>query len=197
MLDWLQNAGDLFDPVANLNKEGIIHSFHAALTRVREQLILCRTAAQPGGSYEDMCFYFQVATCLVMSFLDGLAVYAEKKLAPCPKPGIVYWASDSTFIDPIFANIRAIQERTKSYIIKGGITANTLRNFAKHYLPWLPIASTDQHQNIWDIRFQIDSTTYTGPVLTGLLFPLFNDAREAYVALAALANVPSKQVHPL
>ncbi|KAG2440394.1 hypothetical protein HYH02_010283 [Chlamydomonas schloesseri] len=135
--------------------------------------------------HEELCYEFQVGTALLMSLLDGLAVYVEKKVASPPLAGKVYWESTTTFSDPRFAQLRTIQQRTREYIIKGGITVKSLRNFSKHYLPWLPLASMGS-DGAWDIRFPVDERTRSGPVLRGILFPLFNDAREACVALGAL-----------
>lgn len=142
--------------------------------------------------------YFQTGTGLLMALLDGMAVYVEKKVAVPPASGRVYWAGATTFIDPRFAALRAIQRRTTDYVIKGGITANTLRNFSKHYLPWVPL-SGHAGDGMFDIMFPIDPVTKSGPVLSGLLFPLFDDAREAYLALGRLLgqNAEEADVHAL
>jgi hypothetical protein len=190
-----QSAHDLFEPLAGLNNAGVAQSYHNGLLRVRQHIVaLCREA-QSGGSHEAVCYNFQVGTSLLMSLFDGLAVYVEKKLATPPTGGIIYWKDARTFVDPRFARLRAIQGRTEGYIIKGGITANTLRNFAKHYLPWLPL--TDNSTGSWDIAFPIDATTKTGPVIQGLLYPLFNDFRRAYIELCSLLNQPAAHVDEL
>jgi hypothetical protein len=119
-----------------------------------------------------------------MSILDGMAVYVEKNVADPPLNGQVQWEGATTFVDPRFAELQAIQQRTTEYIIKGGITVKSLRNMGKHYLPWLPMA--DATGGSWDIRFPINSNHKSGPVLSGLLFPLFRDACEAYAALGRL-----------
>jgi hypothetical protein len=67
-----------------------------------------------------------------------MAVYVEKRCRPRPS-GVVYWQDEKTFIDPRFQALRVVKQRTCDYIIKGGITARSLRNFSKHYLPWLPL----------------------------------------------------------
>jgi hypothetical protein len=120
----------------------------------------------------------------------------EKKLAHGQvhpgQQGAVYWARHTTFIDPRFAELRTIQQRTNGYIIRGGITVNTLRNLAKHYLPWLPLSGTSARvaDEPWDVRFPLDAakTTLSGPVLSGLLFPLFNDACDACDAFGRLVG---------
>jgi hypothetical protein len=180
----LQDAEDLFDPVAGLNNPGVMTSFHTGLSRTREHLLNALREAQPGGNHEMLCYQFQVGTTLLVALLDGMAVYVEKKVATPPLNGRVYWTGAVTFLDPRFAELRAIQQRTTEYIIKGGISVNSIRNLVKHYLPWLPLS--DATGGSWDIRFPIDSTHKSGPLLSGLLFPLFNDARDAYAALGRL-----------
>jgi len=187
---YFQDADDLFDPVAGLNDPGVVASFRTGLRHARELLMNARIKAQPGGVHEEMCFYFQAGTGLLMALLDGMAVYVEKKVAVPSASGRVCWAGATTFVDPRFATLRAIQRRTTQYVLKGGITANTLRNFSKHYLPWVPL-SGHAGDGLFDIMFPIDPVTKSGPVLSGLLFPLFplftvNDAREAYLALGRL-----------
>jgi hypothetical protein len=63
-----------------------------------------------------------------------MAVYVEKVSSDPPR-GVVYW-QDETFIDPRFQALRVVAADECVYIIKGGITARSLRNFSKHYLPW-------------------------------------------------------------
>ena len=193
---YFQEAEDLFDPVANLMDAGVVASFHTALVRTREHLVCAAKEAQPGGSHPDLCYHFQVGTMLLMSFLDGLAVYVEKKIAVPTTQQIVYWASHTTFVDPRFSKLRAIQQRTKEYIIKGGITANTLRNFSKHYLPWIKLSDCSENGG-WDIRFPITPTDKSGPLLDGLLYPLFNDAVSAYIELANLKQERADVIHLL
>ena len=191
----MQDASDLSDSVAGLDDPGVMDTFYTGLDRVRDHLVSLLREAQPGGVHNQMCYHFQVASSLLMALLDGLAVYIEKKLAIPPTRGIVYWAGANTFLDPRFAGLRAIRERTTEYIIKGGITARSLRNFAKHYLPWVPLS--DCRGGPWDLRFPINSTTKSGPILQGLLFPLFNDAREACNVLANHLGQQVREVQPL
>lgn len=192
----LQDAQDIFDPIAGMNDPGVMRSFNMGLSRIREHLVDARRAALPSGCHETLCYHFHVGTALLTALLDGMAVYVEKKVAVPGAPGLVYWASETTFIDPRFVELRKIQQRTKEYIIKGGITAQTLRNFAKHYLPWLPLSDATPG-GTWDIRFPINNTDRTGPILSGLLFPLFNDAREACVAFAQLLGQEPTLILPL
>ena len=195
----LQEAEDLFDPIAGLNDPGVLASFIYGLAKAREHLIRAKRLVESGGRHEDLCYEFQAGTALLMSLLDGLAVYVEKKVATTPVTGRVYWASASTFSDPRFVTLKVIQQRTCEYIIKGGITVNSLRNFCKHYLPWLPLASSGA-DGPQDIRFPVDASTRSGPVLRGILFPLFNDAREACMALGGLIGqdvTAIQQVHML
>jgi hypothetical protein len=195
----LQEAKDLFDPIAGLNEPGVLKSFSYGLDKAREHLIAAKRLVESGGKHEDLCYEFHVGTSLIMSLLDGIAVYVEKKVATPPVAGVVYWASASTFSDPRFAALKVIQQRTCEYIIKGGITVNSLRNFCKHYLPWLPLASCG-NDGMMDIRFPVDASTRSGPVLRGILFPLFNDARAACMALGGLIGqdvTVIQQVHLL
>lgn len=187
-----QDAANLFEPIAGLNNAGIMASFFNGLSKTREYLMQALEEAHSDGKYEDLCHHFQMGTSTLMAILDGLASYIEKKVKSPPKPGLVYWASSTTFIDPRFSEIRTIQQRTNDYILKGGITANTLRNFSKHYLPWLPLA--DNANGMWDIRFPIDSCNKSGPIFSGLLFPLFNDAVDAYIALGKLLSVEAQPI---
>ena len=191
--NFLQDADDLFDPVAGLNDLGVVRSFRMGMVHTREHLVAALRLAQPGGCHDTLCYNFQVGTALLVALLDGMAVYVEKKLAVPPgQQGAVYWARHTTFIDPRFAELRAIQQRTNGYIIRGGITVNTLRNLAKHYLPWLPLSGTSARvaDEPWDVRFPLDAakTTLSGPVLSGLLFPLFNDACDACAAFGRLVG---------
>jgi hypothetical protein len=191
----MQEADDLFDPVAGLNDPGVMASSYTGLDKIRDHLVSLLRETQPGGLHDQMCYHFQVATSLLMALFDGLAVYVEKKLATSPAPGIVYWAGTDTFLDPRFAELKAIREQTADYIIKGGITAKSLRNLAKHYLPRLPLA--DCTGAAWDLRFPINSSTKSGPVMKGLLFPLFNDARKACNVLAKHLGQDVREVQPL
>jgi hypothetical protein len=191
---FLQSADDIFQPLAGLNNEGIAKSYHDGAQRVRLHIVSLIRAAQL-GPHEDVCYHFQVGTSLLMSLFDGLAVFVEKKLAAPPIQGIVYWKGAITFIDPRFEKLRIIQQRTNDYIIKGGITTNALRNFVKHYGPWLPL--TNNSTGSWDIAFYIDHDTKTGPIIKGLLRPLFNDFCEAYVELCALLSVQPMHIDSL
>jgi len=184
---FLEGGEDSFETVAGINDPGVMISFHNALIHIRAHLMAASAAALPGCSHDDLCYNFQTGTALLVSLLDGIAVYVEKKMQVLPDAADVYWAQDRTFLDPRFAELRVIKERTTEYIIKGGVTANTLRNFAKHYIPWLILSiKTSGH---WDISFPVDATTRTtGPVLRGLLFPLFNDACDACDELGRLLN---------
>jgi len=192
---FLQGDGDLFEPVAGLNDPGVMRSFHNALRHIRAHLMAAAAAALPGGSQDDLCYNFHTGTALLVALLDGIAVYVEKKMQEPPADGDVYWDRDRTFLDPMFAELRAIKERTTEYIIKGGVTANTLRNFAKHYIPWLRLS--DNTYGHWDISFPVNATTRTGPVLRGLLFPLFNDACDACDALGRMLNQAPEAIERL
>ena len=195
MFYFTQSAEDLFDPVAGLTDPGVMESFRKGLVHARFHLVEALTLAQPGGIHEDLCYHFQVASCLLTAWLDGIAVYVEKKVAVTPAQGAVYWAANRTFIDPQFAELRAIQQTTNDHIIKGGITINTLRNLAKHYMPWSPLSSAGTgNDGGWDIRFPIDSVTKSGPVLRGLMFHVFNDAVDAYEAFGRLMGMQVTQV---
>eukprot|EP00798_Chlamydomonas_sp_ICE-L_P009306 gene9306-16440_t len=179
-------AGDLFETVAGLNDPCVIRSFHNALRHIRSHLMAAAAAALPGCSHDDLCYNFQTGTALLVALLDGIAVYVEKKMQVPPASADVYWDRERTFLDPKFAELRAIKERTNENIIKGGVTANSLRNFSKHYIPWLLLSNNTYGH--WDISFPVDATTRTGPVLRGLLFPLFNDACDACDELGRLLN---------
>lgn len=190
-----QDAGALAEPMAGLNDPGVMRSFHTGLVKAREHLVKLLTEAQPGGSHEMLCYHFQVGTSLLMAILDGMAVFVEKKVAETPTDGNVYWERTNTFLDPRFAELKAIKDRTAEYIIKGGITVNSLRNLAKHYLPWVPLS--DCSGGTWDIRFPLTQTDKSGPVIKGLLLPVFNDAVAAYAALGKLINQDVIRVHTL
>lgn len=191
-----QSAEDLFDAVAGLNNPGVMRSFHTGLRHSRTHLMDALHQAQPGGDHETMCYHFQVGTSLLMSLLDGMAVFVEKKIAVPPTPGAVYWSAQATFLDPRFTELRTVQQQSNDRIIKGGITANTLRNLAKHYVPWVPLAALGSGST-WDIRFPIDAVTKSGPVLHDLLFPLYNDACAAHDALGRLLGVVAATTVPL
>lgn len=191
---FLQDAAHLFDPVAGLNDPEVMRSFHTGPTKAREHLVKLMAEAQPGGSLEEMCCHFQVGTFLLMALLDGMAVFVEKKVATTSNNDVVYWDRDRTFVDPRFSELKAIKDRTAHYIIKGGITVNTLRNLSKHYLPWVPLS--DCSEGAWDLRFPIAENVKSGPVITGLLVPLFNDAVAAYVAFGKLIRQDARLVHP-
>jgi len=189
-----QTAEDLFGAVAGLNAEGVVESFSAALARARRHLVDAVRCAAPGGTHGDLCYHLHVGASLLFALLDGLAVFVEKKLAQPPTGGRIYWAGAATFLDPRFGRLRAIQERTASYALRGGITADTLRNFAKHYLPWIHLTSMGRDGS-WDARFPIgDDGSASGPLLHGLLFPIFDDACEACRELAHLCGVPCPQL---
>ncbi len=192
-----QSPQDLFEPPAGLNPEGVAKSYHNGLLRAREHIVSLIAEAQPGGSHEKVCYHLQVGTSILMSLFDGLAVYVEKKLSDPPAEGIVHWKGARTFVDPRFADLRMIQQRTEGYIIKGGVTADTLRNFAMHYLPWMPL--TDNSSGSWDIAFPMGSSTdtKTGPVIKDLLRPLFNDFCQAYAVLCSLLKVQGAPIHGL
>jgi hypothetical protein len=190
---FLQDAVELFDAVAGLNPHGVLASFASALGHVRDHLVAAVRYASPsaGAEHGELCYHVQAGTSLLFAMLDGLAVFVELKLQGGPGPGTrpIYWSGATTFLDPRFAGLRAIQQRTLSYAIRGGITAQTLCNFAKHYLPWLHLASVDR-DGTWDVRFPLGNQGHaSGPLLHGLLFPLFDDARAACVELAGVMGV--------
>lgn len=195
----LQGAEDLFDPIAGLNSPGVLASFRTALTHSRAHIARALQLVCSGGNHEDICYEFQAGTSLLMALFDGIAVYVERKVAsspPPPGPGHkpIYWAAASTFSDPRFDGLCTIKVRTSDYIIKGGITANSLRNFAKHYLPWVPLASIGP-DGFWDIRFPLDAAgARSGPVLRGLLCPLFGDARAACIELGNLLGQDTSSI---
>lgn len=192
----LQGAYDLFDPIAGLNDIGVMKSFQTGLERTRGQLLNIKKEVCPSRTHEEMCYHFHVGTSMLMALFDGMAVYIEKKVSSEPSTGVVYWQGEKTFIDPRFEALRIIKQRTCDYIIKGGITANSLRNFTKHYLPWLPLSDATS-DGVWDLRFPIDSHNKSGPIHAGLLTPLFNDAVAAYVELGKLLNLAAVDIHNL
>jgi hypothetical protein len=177
-------ATDLFDTVAGLNDQGVSDSFRAALLHVRRHFVDALKDASPGGSHDQLRYNFHIGTSLLMSTLDGLAVYVEMKVKSPPSVERIYWDSESTFIDPRFFKLRQIREKTSQLIIPGSLDVSAIRSVAKHYLPWVNIASMENGN--WDIRFPLSSTQKTGPVLRGLLFPLFDLACAAYYELAKL-----------
>lgn len=184
----------MFDAVAGLNDAGVISSFHTALRHTREHVVSAMREAQ-GDDHAAMCYHFHVGTSLLMATLDGLAVYVEKKVQDPPARGVVYW--HKAFVDPRFSALLAIRDRTNNYIIKGGIDVHALRNFAKHYLPWVRLAAVDTASAQYDIMFPVGATEKSGPVLRGLLVPLFNDACAAVRELGALIGQPVPHVYAL
>ena len=86
-----------------------------------------------------------------------MAVFVEKTIASPPNNKMVYWHDEkNVFVDPRFTALKIIRDRTNWYIIKmikGGITANTLRNLFRHYLPFLSLPSSDKLNNRFDITF--------------------------------------------
>ena len=112
--------------------------------------------------------------------------------------GSVYWDGHTTFIDSRFAELDKIKHRTTERVLKGGILAKSLRNLVKHYLPWVRLSGMPRGGNEYDILFPLDQAGNTsGPVLRGLLFPLFNDARDAYIAFGKIIDTTALPVHPL
>lgn len=188
-----QDAEAMFDTVAGLNDSGVIGSFDLALRRIREHAVVALREAE-GGDHAALCYHFHAAASLLMATLDGLAVYVEKKVQDPPTKGVVYW--HSAFVDPRFRALRAIRDRTNAYIIKGGIDARALRNIAKHYLPWVHLAAIDPTSGTYDVMFPTGQGR-SGPVLRGLLVPLFNDACAAVRELGALIDQPVPCVHEL
>lgn len=195
----MQDAQAMFDSVAGLNDPGVMKSFHLALCRIREHVVAALREAE-GSNHALLCDHFHTATSLLTATLDGLAVYVEKKVQEPPAPGVVYW--HAAFTDPRFSALRTIRDRTNNYIIKGGIDTRALRNFAKHYLPWVHLAAVDPASGQWDIMFPTGMTSAgqqdkSGPVLRGLLVPLFNDACAAVREFGVLINQPMPPVHGL
>ena len=184
---FMQTTDNIFaNASSHLNKEGIIKAFHHCLTKTRTHILNTKMHASCGGCYEDMCYNFHVGTMLLMSFFDGRAVYVEKTIAQPPSQrNIVYWHDESTFLDPKFSTLKTIRDNTNNYIIRGGIDTHALRNFSKHYIPCLSI-STSLGDGPQDIHFHINKERVTGPILKGLVFPLFNDAVHAYRELCRL-----------
>jgi hypothetical protein len=116
------------DPVEMFDcRPGYGIAYHDGLMRVRHHIVSLSRAVQPGGSHDEECYHFYAGTGLLMSLFDGIAVYVEKK------PG-ARW-SNSDF--PRFASMRAIQQRTEHYMVEGGVTADTLRDVSRQYLPWI------------------------------------------------------------
>lgn len=190
---FMQQAGDLFGD-QHLNNPGVIASFRRCLSKTREHIVRTIELANGHGSHEDLCYNFHVGTMLLMSFFDGLAVYVQKKLAPVPTTGIVYWHNATTFSDPMFAELLVIKDRTNNYIITGGVTAATLRNYSKHYLPCLRLPMVVGNGNV-DVHFKINENQFTGPLIQGLLTPLFNDGVNAYKALFGLMGMQYNVQH--
>lgn len=194
-----QDAEWLFGDVAGMNTPGVADSFHSALQHTRRHIVEAVRNART-LDHHNLCYNFQAGTSLLMATLDGMAVYVEKCIASPANSGRVYWADErAVFVDPRFQALKEIRDRTNGYIIKGGVDANALRNFSKHYLPWLDVIFKDPVTNEDDILFYIDRTKdmRTGPILRGLLFPLFDDACKAYYEIAALLDQPAKNIHPL
>ena len=192
-----QTAEDLFTTVAGLNNAGVMASFRAGLCSTREHMVSALAEVLPGGDHETLCYHFQVSCSLLMSILDGIAVFVAKKVAVPPMAGIVYWKDARTFVDPRFAELQGVQQATVDRVIKGGISADALRNFAKHYMPWIVLASMGTGDTSWDVRFPIDGNLKSGPVIKGLRCPLFNDACNAYYALGQLLGVDTTVVIPM
>ena len=117
------------DVVAGIDDPTVMKSYHTALSHIRMHLkAVAIYATTPGYSHHDMCYNFHVATSLLIAILDGLALYVEKKLQQPPAEGNVGWDGPATFIDPRFAELRAIKDRTARNIIPGGLTLKALRN---------------------------------------------------------------------
>jgi hypothetical protein len=66
-------------------------------------------------------------------------------------------------VGPRFQALKEIRDCTSGYIIKGGVDANALRNFSKHYIPCLDVISKDPVTNTDDILFYIDREKTLGP----------------------------------
>ena len=89
----LQDATDLFDPIAGLHNMGVIKSFHTGLVRTRGHLLNIKKEACC-GSHEEVCYHFHMGASLLMAVFDGMAVYVEKKVSSEPSSGVVYWRED-------------------------------------------------------------------------------------------------------
>lgn len=169
----------------------VVASFHTALRHTRGHVV----AAMRGD--DDVWYHFHVGALLLLATLDGLAVYVEKKVQDPPARGTVHW--HTAFVDPRFSALRAIRDRTSGYIIKGGIDVHALRNLARHYLPWAGVDTRcdTRCDTRSDIMFLAGAEQKSGPVLRGLLVPLFNDACAAVQELGALIGQPAPHVHAL
>ena len=163
------NAEWLFGGVAEMNEPGVADSFHSALQHTRKHIVEAVRNART-LDHHNLCYNFQACSSLLMATLDGMAVYVEKCIASPANSGRIYWADErAVFVDPRFQALKEIRDRTNGYIIKGGVDAHALRNFSKHYLPWLDVISKDPVTNEDDILFYIDRKKgiRTGPCRWG------------------------------
>ena len=182
-----------------MNNADVMEMLENSLTNIQTHLTeaLKQANSCSHDAYELACYNFHAGSSLLVSTLDGLACYLEIKVAnPSHQQSInrrprVTWSS-ATFSDPRFSELKRIRDTAEARSV-GPVNFNTLRTFAKHYVPLLDLPSADPRGNgKLDIRFQIPnantSPTKTGPVLQGLLFPLLDDARAAVDVVRGLLH---------
>lgn len=193
----MQTFYDPFDKFAGLDKEEVLAFFHKELEQTRSHLASALHEVQTTGDHESLCYHFHISCCLLTSFLDEIATFVAKKVLDPPLPGDVYWKDDRTFKDSSLSGLQDIQRSIGRRSIKGGINASIVLNFEKHYLPLHILSEQDPRTGTWDIKFPIDGNNKSGPVLYGLMCPIFYDACAAYLELAKILRVKVKYVSPL
>ena len=185
-----------------MNTKGIMAAFDRMLTKIREHLEAARKEAAKGASAEhtQLCYHFQLGTSLLVATLDGLAVYVETKVADRVKPADcdeVTWADQNVFGADNLKALWDIKERTYTYSIGGNVKVSSLRNLSKHFLPLLLTPSTNAKGH-WDITLPVNAVGHpSGPLLSGLLFPLFNDACDAVREVHTLLKTKASMIPPL
>lgn len=211
------DAMQLFETVGQ-SKDRIVEELRRRISKTRSLLLQGRDAMMAAyetwdrSKYEEMVGHYTEGTQLLMSTLDGLAVYVETRIVKPPTTGKIYWDGD-VFNGPAededkgeawnasrgddFKALKEIKDRTEGYGKENGsgLTVRAFRNFAKHYLAFLPMPTLDLRQQIVDVYFPGRSGATTG--LTGLLFRVFNDAREAVFELARLLDEKVELVEEL
>ena len=142
-----------------LNKD-VLAAFHMGLRSSREHLQAALHQAYPNGSHAELSYNFYVGTALLMAIFDGMAYSQEH----------------------VFEKLVTIQKRSLDRDINGVTMATLRQDIVSGFKPWCVRAEETDNCDV-------HLTSGSGPLLRGLVFPLFNDAVEALGVLYGLAGM--------